>query len=421
MKGKIAIIGTGFSGLQLAAIFAKSGCEVTAFDMDVERIEELDEKKRDPYCLDHDFSHDKIHFTSNPNHLLEATTYIAAVPTPLNPYFVPDLSTLKNVSKVIGKVLKKMDLVIFVSTVFPGATEELLIPIMEEECGLQSGRDFYVGYSLDRSDNGDPEHGIAQEINVIAGENAEVLQKIKLLFHEAGLKTYCAPTIKVAEASKLIESIQRDVNIALMNEYAQIMEKMSIPIYDVLKTAQTKWNFLPFKPGLVGGLGIPVDPYYLIYRANGFGINPNLISISRQINEQFIHFIANSLLRLLNQQKLSAHESKVVICGISYKANVSEARHSLSIKLYNLLEQYGLTLYAFDPCAKKQDLQLKWVDWEEVPQCEAIILVQPHDAFLKIGIRNLCTKLKENTVFMDIPGIFCEQSLGRDDIINWSL
>ncbi len=421
MKRKIAIIGTGFVGLQLVAVFVKTGAGVIAFDTDVELITKLSQEKEGGDCTKHDFTNENIQFTSNPSQLAEATIFFAAVPTPLNPYFVPDLSTLKNASKIIGKVLKKKDLVIFVSTVFPGATEELLIPIMEEECGLQSGRDFFVGYSSDRSVVGDSKHDIDQEVNVVAGENEEVLTKIKKLYEKAGLKTYCAPSIKIAEASKLIESIQRDLNIALMNEYAQIMEKMNIPIHEVLKAARTKWNFLPFRPGLVGGLGIPVDPYFLIYRANGFGINPNLISISRQINEQFIHFIANSLLRLFNQQKLSAHESKVVICGISYKANVSETRHSLSIKLYKLLEQYGLTLYAFDPCSKRQDLDLNWVNWGDCPNCEAMILVQPHDDFIKVGFNKLCNKLKKHTVFMDIPGIFNEQKNERNDIIYWSL
>lgn len=416
MDACLAIIGSGYVGMQIGMAFAKAGLRVIAFDNDKTRIAELRAGK-DRYSSIKNFSKFNITFTNDISLLTAANYFIVTISTPVDEYLIPDLSAITSATKSVGQTIKKDDLIVFESTLFPGATEEILIPILEEQSGLQSGIDFYVGYSPERVVPGSKEYGLDTIVKIISGQNSEALAKVKNLYQLALSELYCAPTIKVAEASKILENIQRDVNIALMNEYAQIMNKMDISIHEVLLAANTKWNFLPFKPGLVGGHCISVDPLYLTYQANKYKAKSNLIAQARQINEDFVFYLCDSLIRLLSMQGFSLQASKVGLLGLSFKANVSDTRNSLSIELYKLLEQYGIEMYAIDPLVDHKKLTLNWSDWENSPPLQAVLLAQDHDAFIKQGYKALCSKLLKKGIFMDVPGVFAGQDNGRKDII----
>ncbi len=258
-------------------------------------------------------------FTHDSKLLSRANYFIVTISTPVDKNLIPDLSALENATQMIGQIIKKNNVIIFESTVYPGATEERLIPILEQQSGLKSGIDFYVGYSPERIVPGSKDHLLEKETKVISAQNKKALSKIKALYQNFSIELYEAPTIRVAEASKLLENIQRDVNIALMNEYAQIMYKMNISFHEVMQAATTKWNFIPFKPGLVGGHCISVDPYYLIYQAQQWGARVDLISQARKVNEQFIHFVYDVLVKLLQHQGFSLANAKIIILGMSYK------------------------------------------------------------------------------------------------------
>lgn len=420
MKKSLAIIGTGYVGMRIGLKFAQSGFHVLAYDKDIKRVEDL-KKGIDRRHDVKDFSQYNILFTSDIDSLLAVSSFIITVSTPLDKHLIPDLSSLKDAARTIGAVLKKDDLVVFESTVYPGATEEDLIPILEQQSNLKSGIDFYVAYSPERIVFGDAEYGLDKDIKVISAQNKKALGKIIKLYRYLSCELHCASSIRVAEASKLLENIQRDVNIALMNEYTQIMNKMDISMQDVLLTAKTKWNFAPYKPGLVGGHCIPMDPYYLIYQANKYKASSELITKARQVNEDLPHYICDSLIKLLSQQGLLTQDAKILLLGISFKPNVADTRHSLSIELYKMLEQYDIEILALDPLVDREKNILNWVDWKDIPQCHGLILIQEHDFFLKIGLKKLCSILKENAVFMDIPGVFADKKDHFENIIYWSL
>lgn len=421
MEMIIAIIGVGYVGLQNAIAISKLGLHVIAFDKNKNRVEEL-RKGIDNNHEAESFTRANLEFTDNLEDLAKAHYYLISVPTPINSHFIPNTHPLRCAAKEVGEVLKKEDVVILESTVFPGATRQLLIPILENMSGLKSGEDFYVGYSSERIVPGDSSHNLSNMYKVISGQNEKSLEKVKHLYEKiVSLRLHAAPSLEVAESSKLLENIQRDVNIALMNEYAQVMEKMEIPFHEVLEAASTKWNFLPFKPGLVGGHCIPEDPYYLIYQANKVGGLVNLISSARQVNERFVYFIINMLVKLMTRQELKLTCSHVVIMGISFKPNVNDIRHSLSLVLYKLLHELGIPLQVCDPIADKKDSDLPWIEFDEIPECSAIILTQAHDVFLEISPAQYSEKIIQKGIFIDIPGAFTQKEGFREDISYWSL
>lgn len=421
MNPVVAIIGAGYVGMQMAAMLSNAGLRVIAFDKSQQRIDNLIQGF-DNYNELKQIDSSSIEFSSEVNALSNANYYIITLPTPINIHSVPDLKYIKDGAKLIASVLKKKDVVIFESTVFPGATEDVMIPILESISGLKSGRDFYVGYSPERVVPGDELHNYYQDVKVISGQNNIALQKIEALYQDLlSLKLHVAPSIKVAESCKLLENIQRDVNVALMNEFSQIMGKMDIKMEDVLAAAQTKWNFLPFKPGFVGGHCIPLDPYYLIYQAHQYGASSNLISTARDVNEHFPDYIFQILIQLLSNQDISISGAKVGLFGISFKPNVSDTRHSLSVKLYQMLQGFNMRLYAYDPLVTIKNDDLNWVDWEAMPRCNAIVLIQQHDVFIQNGLKKLIEKLDSNGVFMDLPGTFHKQSKDYPQITYWNL
>jgi UDP-N-acetyl-D-galactosamine dehydrogenase len=422
MEPIVAIIGTGYVGLISALNFSKLGLKVIAFDINEQRIKELSSG------VDSNQEIAKINrknlvFTSDVSQLREAHYFLISVPTPLNIHQIPDLRALKSAAKLVGGILKKNDVVILESTVFPGATRELLIPILNKKSGLKCGQDFFVGYSSERIVPGDER---LTELNtstkVISGESAQALKKIEKLYRKIpGLKLYCASSLEVAESSKLLENIQRNVNIALMNEFAQIMDKMNISFHDVFEAAKTKSNFIPFTPGLVGGHCIPEDPHYLIYQANKLDCVHNLISCACQVNQQFYQFIMNVAINLLIKQRMPLHSANIAILGMSFKANVNDIRHSLSTNLYYNFKDLGINIIACDPLVTPEKINLNWVSLEDLSECQAIILCQAHKEFKELGAERLAKKLVPNGVLIDIPGAFAESAYFRKDIAYWKL
>jgi UDP-N-acetyl-D-galactosamine dehydrogenase len=421
MKPIIAIVGIGYVGLQNAIAVAKAGYKTIAFDINTDRINELNQGIDKNYEVP-DIMSPNLLFTDNPSLLHEANYYLISIPTPINEHQVPNLGALKSSSKLVSGVLRPGDIVVLESTVYPGATRDILIPTLEEGSGLKSNVDFYVGYSSERIVPGDMSHNYSNMTKVISGQSEEALQKIGDFYQSIfTLNLHYAPSIEVAEASKLLENIQRDVNIALMNEFTQIMGKMNISIYDVLEAANTKWNFLPFTPGLVGGHCIPEDPYYLIYQANKLGVPPNLISSARQTNEYFFHFIVDMTIKLMSLNGIALNGAKVAILGISFKPNVTDTRHSMSILLYKNLKEMGIDVVACDPVVTQFNTNLNWVELDDLKNIQALIICQAHNQFLEISPKNWSEKLAPNGVVIDIPGAYIKNPSFRDDITYWSL
>ncbi len=420
MKTTIAVVGIGYIGLQNAIAFSKAGLSVIGFDINKTRINEL----ADGIDRNHevfDFASPNLIFTDDPAALKKATYFLISVPTPINEHYVPNIFPLKSASAEVAGVLKKGDVVVLESTVFPGASRELLIPILEQKSKLKCGDDFYAGYSSERIVPGDSVHNFSNIYKVISGQNGEALEKIMALYQKVFARNlHCAPSMEVAEASKLLENIQRDVNIALMNEFAQMMEKMGISIHDVLDAAKTKWNFLPFKPGLVGGHCIPEDPYYLIYQANKLGGYPNLISCARQVNEQYVDFIVSMLIKLLTKQGFLLTGAKVAVLGMSFKPNVNDTRHSLSIVLTKKLQALGIDVCVCDPLARRENIPFNWVELNDLEKCHAIIMAQAHNEFTKLSALSYSNKLIHKGIFIDITGVFSQAKLFREDITYWS-
>lgn len=421
MDPVICVIGVGYVGLPTAVAFAQQGLQVIGFDKNDDRVTELNQGVDNNHqCIN--FAHPNLVFTSVLTDIAKANFYLISVPTAVNEHYVPNIFPIKCAAKDIGSVIKKGDVVVLESTVFPGATRELLIPILEEISGLHSGRDFYVGYSSERIDPGNENQNLSNIYKVISGQNKQALSKIENLYSKIYKgRLHCAPTMEVAESSKLLENIQRDVNIALMNEYAQILHKMDVSIHDVLQACATKWNFLPFKPGLVGGHCIPEDPYYLIYQANKQGAIHNLVSCARQTNEQFVHFIKDMLIKFLSEQNTVLKNAKVAVMGISYKANVADTRHSLSITLYKLLKEIGIQVYACDPIADHNHTQLNWVELSDLVDFNALIIAQAHPQFKQMDPFQLGEKLNKNGIIMDLANIFTTPPVFRTDILYWRL
>ena len=351
-KQTLAVIGLGYVGLPIALAFAKK-IKVIGFDINSSRIE-LMKKDIDPSGeLDKtDFENSEIVFTDNLIILKEASFYIVTVPTPIDTFNHPDLAPLLSATKTIAKVLKKGDYVVYESTVYPGCTEEECVPVLEELSGLTFGTDFKVGYSPERINPGDKEHTLSSIIKVVAGCDDESLHSIAEVYElvvDAGI--HKASSIKVAEAAKIIENTQRDVNIALMNELSTICDKLDISTYEVLEAAQTKWNFLPFTPGLVGGHCIGVDPYYLTYKARKLGLNPNVILSGRLINDQMPMNIAKKIVTTLIKSGKDISKSRVLVLGVTFKENVEDIRNSKVAELIKELQSYSLNIDAVDPYA----------------------------------------------------------------------
>lgn len=403
-KNKIAIIGLGYVGLPLAVEFGKK-FQVLGFDIDESRINEL----RLGFDRTNESSENSIKtssfltFSNSLSDLRKYNVYIITVPTPIDKFNAPDLTPLRNASAMIGKILKKGDVVIYESTVYPGCTEEECVPILEKESHLKYNIDFFCGYSPERINPGDKVNTLTKIKKVTSGSTpavADFVDNIYKAIIEAG--THKAASLKVAEASKAIENAQRDLNISFVNELSLIFDRMGIDTNDVIEAAGTKWNFLKFKPGLVGGHCIGVDPYYLAHKAEALGYHPQVILSGRRVNNNMGMFIANKVIKLLIQKKVVIKGAKALVLGVTFKENCPDVRNSKVVDIYRELLQFGLDVDVYDPLANKKevnneyDIRLS----DSFSAYDAIILAVAHDEFLKLDFEKL--KKSTNSVIYDI-------------------
>lgn len=411
---KICVIGLGYVGLPLAHAFSEK-YEVVGFDISKWRIDELSSGYDRTLELSKEQVNEAIKngmkFTLDTNDIKDCNIYIVTVPTPIDKNKRPDLTPLIKASETVGKVLKKDDIVIYESTVYPGATEEDCVPVLEKFSGLTFNKDFFCGYSPERINPGDKEHTVTKILKVTAGSTPEIGKKVDELYSSiitAG--THLAPTIKVAEAAKVIENSQRDINIAFVNELAIIFNKLGINTNDVLAAAGTKWNFLPFKPGLVGGHCIGVDPYYLTHKAQSIGYNPEIILAGRRLNDNMGIYVANQVIKLMIKKGHKIEGSKVLVLGITFKENCPDIRNSRVIDVIEELQEFGCNITVSDYWADKEEVKHEYnlelnndINFDDY---EAIVLAVSHDKYKNLEFRN------KNQIVYDIKSIL-KNSDGR--------
>jgi len=428
-KEKIAVIGLGYVGLPLAVAFAKH-FQTVGFEIDEEKvlsyINGIDKTKE---IGDENLKKAELKFTTKIEDIRESTVYIVAVPTPITNENQPDLGALKSASKTVAKVLKKGDFVIYESTVYPGATEEICLPLLEAGSGLTQGEDFKIGYSPERINPGDKIHHLENITKIVAGCNAESTEKIAKIYEtiiEAGV--YRASSIKVAEATKVVENTQRDVNIAFMNEMAIMFDKMNINSRDVVDAMNTKWNALRFYPGLVGGHCIGVDPYYLSFKAARLGIPSDMILTSRRINERTTSFVKDALIKQLNLAGIKVKGARVAILGLTFKENCPDTRNSKIIDLINELKEYEMTFLINDDWVDTEEVKSEYgldvISFSKIKDVDAAIFAVNHEYFqnlLKSDIDALFSEKNDELVIIDLRGMFDESDYQLPFYRYWSL
>ena len=420
---KIAVIGLGYVGLPLALVFAKK-FKVIGFDINSKRIDMM-KQGVDPSkeLSSEDFLNKDIEFSSDPEKLKEAHFFIVAVPTPVDEHKIPDLKPVIGASHTVGKALKKGDYVIFESTVYPGCTEEDCLPILEEESGLQFGLDFKLGYSPERINPGDKERTVETILKIVSGSDAEALEEVAKVYGaiiQAGV--YKASSIKVAEAAKVIENTQRDLNISFMNELSMIFDRMGIDTREVLAAAGTKWNFLKFEPGLVGGHCIGVDPYYLLHKSKELGYDPEVILSGRRINDNMPAFVAKKLAQMLIAKGKNPSSCRVLIQGITFKENVSDIRNSKVADLYNELADFSISVDVIDPYSDPEEVYHEYgihpiVEMKE--KYDAIIVAVAHNEFRKFQLEDYRQMMNSRPILIDLKGLFTKPT--DDSFTYWRL
>lgn len=419
---KLALIGLGYVGLPIALEFA-GRLAVIGFDIDRQRLDRLRHRVDPSGELPCEaFEGKDICFTSSLSDLAQASFYIIAVPTPIDRHNQPDLGPLLGATRTVGKVLKRGDYVVYESTVYPGCTEEDCLPILEETSGLKAGIDFKIGYSPERINPGDKTHTLANTVKIVAGCDAEALDVIARVYGlviAAGL--HRAPSIKVAEAAKIIENTQRDVNIALMNELSIIFDRIGINTFDVLKAAATKWNFLPFSPGLVGGHCIGVDPYYLVHKAKELKYHPKMINSGRFVNDSMGGYIAKKVVKKMIAQGKNILGAHVLVMGLTFKENVSDIRNSKVADIVRELKDFGVTVDAVDPHASPAEVKAEYgIQLLEKPgkDYDAVIVAVAHREYCTLTEDYFLSLTRPRAVLADIKGIYRE-SIRR--MSYWSL
>jgi UDP-N-acetyl-D-glucosamine/UDP-N-acetyl-D-galactosamine dehydrogenase len=401
----VGIIGLGYVGLPLALAFSKH-FETMGMDIDKEKVKALKAK----------YTGSALIFSDDPAVLKNADFILICVPTPVDDHKQPDLKAVKGAAAIAGRNLKLGCTVILESTVYPGVTEEVVKHVLEKESGLTCGKDFYIGYSPERINPGDDEHTVERVTKVVAGMNDEVTEIVASLYGKVVAKTYKATNIKTAEAAKVTENTQRDVNIALANELAMIYEKLGLNSKDVFDAAGTKWNFHRYNPGMVGGHCIPVVPYYLVYKAKEVGCKPLIIPAGRKVNDAMPAFIAELTAKALKKFRKITRTSSVLVMGLTYKENISEAKESPVKDLVKELKKHGMNVYGYEPFLDeviiKNEFNAKPVkDLQTLKRqkVDAVIITVPHDAFLKISLDELKVIQNDSPVLIDIPGVFREK------------
>jgi UDP-N-acetyl-D-galactosamine dehydrogenase len=407
---KLAVVGLGYVGLPIALAFAKKA-KVIGFDINAERVAMM-QNKIDPSkeLAQEDFEGCDIEFTANIEDLKDCKFYIVAVPTPIDEHNLPDLKPLLGASASVGGVITKGDYIVFESTVYPGCTEEDCVPVLEKESGLKFNEDFKVGYSPERINPGDKEHTLSKIVKVASGSCKESAEQVALIYEmviDAGV--HRASSIKVAEAAKIIENTQRDVNIALMNELSMIFNKIGINTYEVLEAAGTKWNFLKFFPGLVGGHCIGVDPYYLTYKARELGYHSKIINSGRALNDSMGPYLARQTVKKLIANGKDIVQSRVLVMGATFKEDVSDIRNSKVASVVDELKSFGVSVEVHDPHASNDEISHEY-GFQLIPEIngkyEAVIVAVNHSAYLSLGEEYFNELLSENGVLVDVKGIY---------------
>lgn len=410
-KIKLAVIGLGYVGLPVAIEFGKKR-KVTAYDYNIKRISQLknfvditnEVSKKELKAIKN-----KVYFTNHPSDLSSCNFFIITVPTPVKKNNFPDFSFLISASETIGQFLKKGDIVVYESTVYPGATEEICLPILEKKSQLKLNKDFFLGYSPERINPGDKKHKLSNVIKIVSASNKKSLKIINDLYLEvvkAGV--FKASSIKVAEASKVIENTQRDLNIALVNELSQIFNKLNIDTEEVLKGASTKWNFMKFIPGLVGGHCIGVDPHYLTFKSKKVGYNPKIILAGRNLNDNMPNFVSTKLIDFLKERKKFFKQSKILIMGLTFKENCPDIRNSKIFNLVNILSKKFKMIDCYDPWVQdiKKNNQFKKVNFLKKNYYDVVILCVRHSQFINMGIKKIRTLCKKEGIIYDLKYLF---------------
>ena len=417
---KIGMVGLGYVGLPLAVEFGKKYPTV-GFDINASRIKSLQSGHDHTLEVsDEELSQaTQLSYTATVDDIKNCNIYIVTVPTPINEFKQPDLSPLEKASSLLGRVIKPCDLIIYESTVYPGATEEVCVPILEQVSGLKFNQDFYVGYSPERINPGDKEHRVTNILKVTSGSTPEIARKVDELYKsiiQAG--THKASSIKVAEAAKVIENTQRDVNIALINELALIFNRLGIDTEEVLLAAGTKWNFLPFRPGLVGGHCIGVDPYYLTHKAQAIGYNPEVILSGRRINDGMGEYVVAQLIKLMLKKRIQVQDADVLVMGLTFKENCPDLRNTRVVDIVRELKSYGVNVHVYDPWVNREEAVAEY-DVEPIAELEenkfdGIVLAVAHQQFKQMDIGSIRALGKSTSVIYDLKYLFpAEQTDAR--------
>ena len=424
---KLAVIGLGYVGLPLVVAFGKQ-MKTIGFDIAVAKVESCQRGVDPSRELPDDELRAAVHaeYTADPARLAEADVIIVAVPTPVDEAHIPDFRPLIGASTSVGRHMKKGVIVVYESTVYPGATEEVCIPVLERESGLKWKQDFWVGYSPERINPGDKEHTLTKILKIVSGDTPETLAKVAAVYEKIIVPgVHRASSIKAAEAAKVIENTQRDLNIALMNELAIIFHKLDIDTSEVLEAAGTKWNFLKFKPGLVGGHCIGVDPYYLTHKADMLGYHPQVILAGRRINDSMGKFIAEQTIKQMIASGSPVKGAKVNVLGLTFKENCGDLRNSKVIDIIRELESYGVQVFVTDPQAAPDEalheygVQLH--TWDDLPQADAVVAAVAHAEYAGIGVDALGRKLVPGGAFVDVKAAFNPVPLRAGGFRVWRL
>jgi UDP-N-acetyl-D-galactosamine dehydrogenase len=422
----MAIIGLGYVGLPVAVAFARQGFSTVGYDVDSDRVANL-KRGVDPNgeVSSESLNGSGLRCTEDPEELRGSTIFVVTVPTPVDENRQPDLTALLAASETIGALLSPGAVVVYESTVYPGVTEEVCGPVLARVSGLTQGRDFKLAYSPERINPGDEAHSFDKVVKVVGAEDAETLERVAVAYESvvtAGI--HRCPSIRVAEASKVIENTQRDLNIALMNEFALILDRLDIRTADVLAAARTKWNFLPFRPGLVGGHCIGVDPYYLTSKAEGIGYHPDVILAGRRLNDGMGAFVAQKLVRMLVDNNVNVRQARVGILGLSFKENVPDLRNSGTARIVEELRSFGIDPLVADPHASAAEAMdtygIELVPFDALGDLDALVLAVPHDAFIEREVSALLSSIQSGGVLVDICAALDPEEL-PDAITSWSL
>jgi len=427
-KDRICIIGLGYVGLPLATLLAKK-YNIIGFDINSRRIKKLEENiDRTNQVAPETLKNSNIEFSTNPEKISECKLIMVTVPTPIDEHKIPDLGPLEKATELVGKHLSKDAVVVYESTVYPGVTEDICVPILESESGFSWKKDFHVGYSPERINPGDKEHTIDKIKKVISGDTSEIANFLAEIYSSvitAGV--HLAPNIKTAEAAKVIENTQRDLNIALMNELSVIFNRLGIDTKEVLEAAGTKWNFLKFEPGLVGGHCIGVDPYYLTFKAESIGYHPQIVLAGRRINDNMGKYVAENTVKMLIRAGKAVKGSKVLLLGFTFKENLSDIRNTKVIDIYNELIEYNIDVYVNDPYACNDEVQHEYNiglthNTEDHKPYDAIILAVKHRQYVEeLGLGEIKRISSSTPILIDVKALYSKEEAAKASFLYWRL